>query len=622
MTVSSGGSATGTEVNNGGMMTVSSGGSANGTIINNGGAQYVNIDRAFANSTTINNGGKQLVYSGGSASGTVINNGGAQYVASDGRLGGTTTINAGGHQYLDGPYNLSGSISINGGTQHVNTPLSASDTANISFTSKGGAQYVNAGVNVDEMHIPNGAVQNVAGVANDTTVANGGKVNVLNGGVLNISDGGAFGGSLMLAGGATVNATGNVHNNLQRLTVAGTAKWNGKADLSGKKADFKIPSAMTDGGRLLVVAGNANINNATIGILPSGASSALKPGDTIYLIDAKSLTGTPANSIVFNDFYYDFILACTGGKLTAVPVAIALKPGTKILSEGRAGATAILAGGGDLAAERVKNPGAFLLTGGGWQRIETGSHVDASHFSTLIGFALKPTDALLFAPYIEAGWGEYDARIAVSNGKLRGTGGADYAGGGALLRLALANSDTSEFHIEASVRAGAVNTDFHSSDLHDYLGKRSEYDFTTPYYGAHAGIGHTLTPSSLFALESYAKWIWTRQEGKVANVLGDKIRFDAVDSQRARAGLRLAYALNDQIRLFTGAAYEYEFDGKVDASAYGFNFDAPEMKGGTGIFEAGARFKALERLTMETNVRGFTGKREGIAASLEIRWDF
>ena len=68
-----------------------SGGSATSTIINSGGVQFVSSGGS-ATSTTINNGGVQLVSSGGSATSTTINSGGTLDIRSGGVLYGTTTL--------------------------------------------------------------------------------------------------------------------------------------------------------------------------------------------------------------------------------------------------------------------------------------------------------------------------------------------------------------------------------------------------------------------------------------------------------------------------------------------------------------------------------------------------
>jgi len=176
----------------------------------------------------------------------------------------------------------------------------------------------------------------------------------------------------------------------------------------------------------------------------------------------------------------------------------------------------------------------------------------------------------------------------------------------------------SKFGIEASGRGGAVRTDYSSADLRDYMGNWSEYDFTTPYYGAHAGLGWERSLGERWGLETYAKWMWTHQEGTVADVLGDAVEFDPVNSHRARAGLRLLMSPNDAFSLRAGAAYEYEFDGSVRARVHGVEFGVPDLTGGTGLFEAGLRFGLSEKVNVDLGGQGFVGKREGGAGMVRV----
>ena len=46
---------------------------------------------------------------------------------------------------------------------------------------------------------------------------------------------------------------------------------------------------------------------------------------------------------------------------------------------------------------------------------------------------------------------------------------------------------------------------------------------------------------------------------------------------------QLAYAVNDCVTPYIGAAYEHEFDGKARATAYGYDIRTPSLTGGTGM---------------------------------------
>jgi len=105
---------------------------------------------------------------------------------------------------------------------------------------------------------------------------------------------------------------------------------------------------------------------------------------------------------------------------------------------------------------------------------------------------------------------------------------------------------------------------------------------------------------------------------------GDPVKFDAVDSHRLRGGGRFSYAVNEFVSPYIGAAYEHELDGKAKATTYGHSIPTPKMTGGTGIGELGLSLKPSQTLplTFDLGVQGYTGKREGVTGSLQLRYAF
>lgn len=109
---------------------------------------------------------------------------------------------------------------------------------------------------------------------------------------------------------------------------------------------------------------------------------------------------------------------------------------------------------------------------------------------------------------------------------------------------------------------------------------------------------------------------------------GDSVRFKAMDSHRWRAGAKFSHAFaTDSGMSFTpyfGAAYEREFDSKARATVNGKSIDAPAVKGGTGIGELGFSFKpsAKSGLSLGLGMQGYTGKREGVGGSFQVKFEF
>ena len=269
---------------------------------------------------------------------------------------------------------------------------------------------------------------------------------------------------------------------------------------------------------------------------------------------------------------------------------------------------------------------AYLAASGGWSRYNSGSHVDVSGASIIAGLAWKPelsNGRITFGPFFEAGWGSYNTDNSFSNAAdVEGDGTTEYYGGGLLGRYDASCGG----YVEASARVGGVRNDYDSDDLRDPLtGRKADYDKTRTYYGAHAGLGYVWSISEQAALDMYAKYFWTHQEGFSTDVGEDPYTFDDADSHRLRGGARFSYAINEQIVPYIGAAYEHEFDGKIKASTHGvYKVDRPDLEGGTGMGELGLTIKpeADSGFSMDLGVQGYVGVREGVTGSLRLKYEF
>lgn len=82
--------------------------------------------------------------------------------------------------------------------------------------------------------------------------------------------------------------------------------------------------------------------------------------------------------------------------------------------------------------------------------------------------------------------------------------------------------------------------------------------------------------------------------------------------------------MNEYIRPYIGAAWEHEFDARARVTTNGYDIDAPDLKGDTGIGEIGLSLTPSSDLplTVDLGVQGYTGQREGVTGSLLIKWEF
>jgi len=281
------------------------------------------------------------------------------------------------------------------------------------------------------------------------------------------------------------------------------------------------------------------------------------------------------------------------------------------------------------AAGKGGSPGGtFAAVSGSQSSYQTGSHVDMSSVSLIAGLSFGadlPPGRLTLGAFFEWGNGSYNTYDSFYSGDVKGDGTTYYLGGGILGRMDFIDTGPGNFYTEASFRAGGAHNDYKSDDLRDFSGRSTNYNSYSPYYGIHAGLGYIWKITEAASLDLHAKYFWTRQQGiNVRLSTGDPVKFKDSDSSRLRLGGRFAYAINEHVSPYIGAAWEHEFDGRVKATTYGHGIPGPSMRGDTGIGELGLTLKPCKTLPLsfDLGVQGYVGKREGVTGSLQVRFEF
>jgi hypothetical protein len=351
------------------------------------------------------------------------------------------------------------------------------------------------------------------------------------------------------------------------------------------------------------------------------------------VFSATTLTGKKGVTLLYT---YEL-----GGDWIATVKNIRVHPQAKALSEGRAAGAAFLNGGADLVSEsgmsnawgrQPGSSGSYSFGGASYAntRTETGSYVDVKGFSLMGGLAkdFQKTNGLLtLGVFVEGGRGEYDAYNDFAGyASVSSSGDTSYYGLGAAVRYEDNGDKRGHFYGDGSIRFGKTDTDF-TSDLRDPAGTAAAYDSDATYIGAHLGLGYVKNLTESSDLDVYTKLLWTHQGGDtVTTSTNDPIEFGATDSLRWRTGLRYHKTSGDnRFRYYIGAAYEHEFGGDADATAYGqYAIDAPSIEGGTGIGEIGFTFRKspTDPFSVNLNLAGYMGRREGFGGSLEFNWEF
>jgi hypothetical protein len=475
--------------------------------------------------------------------------------------------------------------------------------------------------------------KSIYGGYSDSGKAGGNTVNIS--GSPDLKNAGLYGGLVKKSPGSSENNTLNLYS---RTTV--------KEMRYFQNINFYLPAEPGDGA-MLTVTGDAHITGAIVGVGINGASSPLRVGDTIKLIKAGDLIGAPPNDsgkaigLQGVTLQYEFDIGVEGDTLFATVTAddprvtggsggVTVTSRAKALSEGLSANITAINSGGDLISGGgvMKTPRGssseigsytFGVTNFGKSRYKTGSHVDSDTLSILAGIKLAEVRlsraAVSRGIFAEAGWNGYGTfNDFGSSPGVRGAGESNYFGGGLTLRADYGGSGKGWFYNDAAIRFGRARNSFACDG-----GTPVSYKTDSPYYGGHIGLGYVRELKNGARLDIGARLLWTRLEGdSVTLQTKDPITFARSDSLRARAGARY-----DTKKFHAGLAYEYEFAGDANATAYGFPIPAPSLKGGTGICELGFTLgKKNAPFNADVSVSAFTGKREGFAAGIDLNWKF
>ena len=300
----------GATVNSGGVENVYSGGVESGATINSGGA--INVSGGVVRATTVESGATLTVFSGGVDSGGTIASGGTLVISNGGVVSGVT-LTSGSHLSLLSGGELIGSAVVSGGGYPGGLDLISGSitavsggfaingtvlggTANVleigsgalvsGLTDSGLTYKIDAGGIASSVILASGAIENVSGTANLTTINSGGVQNIYSGGV---------------DSGSTVNAGG------KEYVSGGTV--NAATVESG--ATLTVLSGGVDNGSTILSGGTLVVSN---GAVVSGVN--VESGATLTLVSGGSVNGIiveTGSSVGGLDLSSGSITATTGG---------------------------------------------------------------------------------------------------------------------------------------------------------------------------------------------------------------------------------------------------------------------------------------------------------------------
>ncbi len=298
-----------------------------------------------------------------------------------------------------------------------------------------------------------------------------------------------------------------------------------------------------------------------------------------------------------------------------------------VIGESRAAATAFVNQGSEiietgldaLARDNAKagDTKVFAAVYGNASEYATGSHVKVNGWCGIVGVGKTNANGLTVGAFFENGEGNYRTYNNVNNEFMRGDGEANYNGGGFLIRKDNANG----VYTEASLRAGNLQNELRKA-VRGSEGLAG-YDVDTFYYGAHVGVGKIIPRGNEGdSIDVYGKFIYTHHSSEDFNIDGSDFHFDSVDSERLRLGFRINEVQTNKLSMYYGAAWEYEFGGDADNTTVGYDLSTPSLGGSTVIGEIGMHYLASEKWSLDLNVRGYSGQRDGFTGSVQANYNF
>ena len=301
---------------------------------------------------------------------------------------------------------------------------------------------------------------------------------------------------------------------------------------------------------------------------------------------------------------------------------------TDLVGESRLAGAAFVNQGADIAADSLWllddgyhfGTQTFGAVYGNRSTYDVASDIKINGWSEIAGFgSIHKTDGgrLAWGVFYENGTGNYRTWNEFNNEMFRGDGSLLYNGGGAAIRY----TKDSGLYYEASLRAGTLSSSM-SNVVKDGEGNSYGFDSDSTYWGAHVGVGK-LIRSGDGQWNVYGKYFHTDIEGDSFEMGGDWFRFDDVTSDRLRLGARYTADTDKAWSLYYGAAWEYEFSG--DSYMKAGQFDAPEqsLEGSTVFGEIGTVWGRKDSSwSMDVNLRGYAGEREGFSGMVQLAYAF
>ncbi|WP_392558874.1 autotransporter domain-containing protein [Orbus mooreae] len=402
--------------------------------------------------------------------------------------------------------------------------------------------------------------------------------------------------------------------------------------------DNAVKTANVSNIELSGISGNGIIGKGQSVILLDATDAALQQTSYSGTVGLETMFNTSANNTVkvglvrSADISYEIkdktiIAKIDDMRINPDDVNLNVKP----LAEGRLAALENVTRGSDLLMSVMgeqKPVGTFTpiaAINGVVNKYKSGSHVDTRDYRVIIGSQYQVTENLFFGVTTEYGRSNYDTYNEFASGKVKGDGNTYNYGVSLFSKLQTALDTGNEMYMDGAIRFGRTSTEFQSGDIVMGNGDTAHYKSKVNYYGVNLGTGFIYHINDSSSFDSSIHYLWTRLGSDSIVLDSDNVDFQKMNSTRFQVKEQYNYQSSENIKFTLAGIYEYELDSDSNATVSGVGIDAPRVKGSTGIMELGIVATPLEGnkdLSLNLNVRGYSGKRDGASAAVMVKYDF
>ena len=421
--------------------------------------------------------------------------------------------------------------------------------------------------------------------------------------------------------------------------------------------NFYLPSSTASGDTILTLTdGATDLNNASVSAIIGGNSS-LTEGDYVTLLqNSNGITSIGEMSGRFDEgvtLTYDLEMSGSDNDITLTLGPAQVKDEAALTDSANLNSNDLVSKGTDKLIEWLppeefeeasteSNDGAInteamskiaamqngfdIFANIGFSNLKTktgnGSYMKSKGGNFDIGISRafqNRLGTLIVAPLLDYGKSSYDSYLRTGE---KGTGDSHYFAGGIMLR----QMNNTGFYYEGSFRGGRANTDFYTKDL--YSGNqrtRVGYDASAPIFAGHVRVGKLLRMNKNNLVHVYGIYSHSHQNDMHTHLsTGESYEFDSIDAGKFRLGYRWTTRLNPISKLYTGMAYQYEFNGDSVARYRGHDIPKESIEGSSGILELGWQVKPNREMPwmLDLAVTGWIGQHEGVTAAAKVKKSF